>query len=680
MSRSISLTLIFLFIIEFLIYGQENNDSIKSISLDEVLVTVENVSRQGDHIVILPTANQKDHSPTGYALLYNLMIPGMTIKDNGTVSIMGMTVGLYINGQRADVKDIVYLRPDEVEKIELYDLPTGKYSIDNMALNFIAKQYIYGGYAHLLGQQSIGVDKGEYQASVSLNRNSITYSVFGGYSYSNLKNIQMISQEEYLLSDRIFSRETSSAQKLNNNNEYFQFQIKSQRPTKYFVGKLAFVGNHIPSSQSLGTVLVNDVAAGLYSSSTNSKSASPKIDLNGEFSINPSNTLTWGVHGIYSHNKYNRLYSESLEEYLTDGREDAFRMVASIIYTYNAKKGKMTAQVSNYYDIYKTHYSGYYNSSEKLWKNESLAFLSYYYPLNDNMSFNTRIGVDWYQYRLSGFSKFNTWNPRLNVRINRKLNQGMLAWSFMLANSNYDTNVLNNAEIQINPFLIRKGNPNLKKSYDIDTYLYYSLPVRKFNITAMLRYEFTKNPVTYSFERESDNIIQTFESKGSNMQTTASVGATWQPSSKLALTGDVRLSYTKICLLDKPHNTNVTGNCTFQWYVGNFQLSPGVSLASTILDRYSLTKTRSPLNYNFKVSYSYNNLIASASIYSPFGKRCIKYSINTPYYSYNNKMLNHQNYKYVNLSLSYLFEFGRKTKYIEPDIDVDHSSSMLRES
>lgn len=76
MPRSISLILIFLFIIEFLIYGQENNDSIKSVSLDEVLVTVENVSRQGDHIVILPTANQKDHSPTGYALLYNLMIPG----------------------------------------------------------------------------------------------------------------------------------------------------------------------------------------------------------------------------------------------------------------------------------------------------------------------------------------------------------------------------------------------------------------------------------------------------------------------------------------------------------------------------------------------------------------------------------------------------------------------------
>jgi len=114
MSRSISLTIIFLSIVVFITHGQEVNDSTKSISLDEVLVTAENVSRQGDHIVILPTKSQKDHSPTGYALLYNLMIPGLTIDGNGSVSTMGMNTGLYINGQPADVQDIVFLRPNEV--------------------------------------------------------------------------------------------------------------------------------------------------------------------------------------------------------------------------------------------------------------------------------------------------------------------------------------------------------------------------------------------------------------------------------------------------------------------------------------------------------------------------------------------------------------------------------------
>jgi len=165
-------------------YAQEPKDSVKIISLDEVLVTAENISRQGDHIVILPTKNQKDHSPTGYAFLYNLMIPGLTISDNGAVSTMGMNTGLYINGQPADVHDIVFLRPNEVEKVELYDFPTGKFSKDNMALNFVVKHYVYGGYLHLLGEQSLGINTGNYIASASLNRNSTTYSIFGGFNYS----------------------------------------------------------------------------------------------------------------------------------------------------------------------------------------------------------------------------------------------------------------------------------------------------------------------------------------------------------------------------------------------------------------------------------------------------------------------------------------------------------------
>ncbi|MDE6786453.1 MAG: hypothetical protein K2J46_05375, partial [Muribaculaceae bacterium] len=434
----------------FVAEANVQNDTIKNVTLNEVVVTADNVYRNDDHIVFIPTKEQKDHSPTGYALLYNLMIPGLTISENGSVSTMGMHTGMYINGQPADVEDIIYLRPNEVDKIELYDSPTGKYSKDNMALNFIIKHYTYGGYLHLLGEQSAGINSGTYQAAASLNRNSTTYSVYGGYNYADLKNIQVSSLEEYLLPDRQISRETSSDQEINNNNKYVQLRIKNQGESRYLVGKVSVVGNDMPSSQSEGNVIVDNIASGSSHSSSNSRSISPKIDLNGEFTLNTSNTLTWGLHGMYSHNRYDRVYSEAADEYLTEGREDVSSVNASIIYTHNTKRGKLTAHLSNYYDVYNTHYDGYYSSTENLWKNEALAFLSYNMPFNDKTSLQTRIGVDWYQYRLRGSSKFNTWNPRLNIRFNRNLNRGMLLWSFMLANSNTDANTINNAEIQIN--------------------------------------------------------------------------------------------------------------------------------------------------------------------------------------------------------------------------------------
>ena len=279
------------------VYGQ--NDTIKNVTLNEVVVTAANVYRNDDHIVFIPTTEQKDHSPTGYALLYNLMIPGLTISENGSVSTMGMYTGVYINGQPADVEDIVYLRPNEVDKVELYDSPTGKYSKDNMALNFIIKHYTYGGYVHLLGEQTAGINSGTYQAAASLNKNSITYSVYGGYNYADLKNIQTSSLEEYFLPERKVSRETSSVQELNNNNKYVQLRIKNQGESRYLVGKVSVVGNDMPSSQSEGNVIIDNVASGSSNSSSNSRSISPKIDLNGEFTLNPSNTLTWGLQWIF---------------------------------------------------------------------------------------------------------------------------------------------------------------------------------------------------------------------------------------------------------------------------------------------------------------------------------------------------------------------------------------------
>lgn len=662
------------------LYAQAQNDSIKSITLDEVIVSSDNIYREDNHISIIPTNTQKEQSPTGYALLYNLMIPGIIINDDGSVSTMGFQSGLYINGQPADVQDIIYLRPNEVSRVEIYDAPTGKYAKDNIAINFIIKQSTYGGHVHILGEQSLGVNDGRYRVSTSLSKNATTYSLFGGYHYSNLQSIHINSIERYDIDNIYISRESSSIQSLKNNDEYLQFQIRHQEQSKYIVGKLSVTSNHTPEFITNGSVLTNSLNYEASKASINSKSISPKIDLNGEFLINQSNTITWGIHGKYSNNKYNRLYSESANEYLTDASEDAGKIDIGVIYTRILKKGEFSAELFNHYDIFKTQYGGNYSATEHLWKNEALAFLSYNYPFNESVSLQARLGLDWYQFNLQRSSRFNTWNPRLNIRLNSKINKGMILWSFMLANSNYDTNIINNAVIQINPFLVRKGNPNIKKSHDIDTYVYYSLPIKRFNLTAMLQYQFTKNPVTYSYEQDDNTIIQSFNSEGSNHQISAIIGATYQPCNKFALTGDIRYLLSKVNTKWKVHHNNITGNIALQWYFKSFQLIPSINFASSTLNKYSLIKIFNPLNYSLKLSYSHKNLVASASIYAPFRKRKIEYSLSSPYFISENTILNHQNYRYCTLSLSYLFEFGKKTTQIKPDIDTNINSSMLRDS
>ena len=117
------------------IIAQEVSDSIrKTIFLDEVVVTASNITRMDDHLLIYPNKQQKGHSNNGYGVLKNLMIPGLSVNTQShNVEMMGMQASLYINGQECDSKEIQMIRPRDIEKIEFYDAPSGKYAKDKIA-------------------------------------------------------------------------------------------------------------------------------------------------------------------------------------------------------------------------------------------------------------------------------------------------------------------------------------------------------------------------------------------------------------------------------------------------------------------------------------------------------------------------------------------------------------------
>ena len=87
-----------------------------------------------DHLLIYPNKQQKGHSNNGYGVLKNLMIPGLSVNTQShNVEMMGMQASLYINGQECDSKEIQMIRPRDIEKIEFYDAPSGKYAKDKIA-------------------------------------------------------------------------------------------------------------------------------------------------------------------------------------------------------------------------------------------------------------------------------------------------------------------------------------------------------------------------------------------------------------------------------------------------------------------------------------------------------------------------------------------------------------------
>lgn len=654
-------------------------DTLTAVSIDEVQVVAKNVTRDDDHLNIIPTTEQKEHAQTGYAFLASLMIPGMSIGNDGSVNTMGMATALYINGLPADVQDIVYLQPNDVIRVEYYDTPKGKYSKDLTAVNFVVRQYKYGGYVQASAEQKIGFDSGNYGLASSISKGTMTYSFIGGYSYSSINGNNSSSVDEYILPDKTVTRKSLSSLRSRSKGEYAQFRTRCAKEGMYIVGKLSLSGSQQPYSEITGIVEDNQNNRTDYISCSSDRSLSPRLDLNGRFSLGEGRSLTVGLHGTYSRNSYNRTYIEQPYQYLTSDKEHVVISKASAIYQQKLGKGQLSAQLFNYFDNYKTDYDGTYELQSRLWKNETLAFIIYNYPFSEHITLMTRIGADWYKFMLKGSEKYETWNPRLNLNLTRRSSNSMLSATFMLANSTYGMDIINDARISVNPYMIRQGNPNIRKAYDTDSRIYYSLQKGKWNMSALARFIYNFNPVTYNYSQNNGYILQSFVNDGNNRQFSTMYAATYKASKSLSFTGNMNYAHTQVNVGGHWRHNNFTGGLAFQWYFKCFAFSGGMNLASSYFSTYTLMESKMPFSYNMQVSYSHKGLRMSAATTMPFNKATFEYTTQTPFYMSNSSLRDRQQSQFCSISLSYTFRFGKEIEREDKDVDTNVKSAILRD-
>ena len=147
-------------------YAQELDTtkvSSRTKELDEVLVKASYLSREDDHIMAMPTKEQRKHAVTGFDLLNNLMVPGVSVdRLKGFIATPVGNATLYIDGREVDFREVQSLRPKDISRVEFHDIPTGKYAKDAYAINIVMKQLNNGGYTQLDARQGVGYLNGDY--------------------------------------------------------------------------------------------------------------------------------------------------------------------------------------------------------------------------------------------------------------------------------------------------------------------------------------------------------------------------------------------------------------------------------------------------------------------------------------------------------------------------------------
>ncbi len=660
--------------------AQAPNDSIThEQTLEEVVVLAPNIERMDNYILVRPDANQRRHSGNAYELLRNSFIPGVVVDmQTGNVEAMGAKATLYMNGQPCDVRDLMMLRPRDIDKIEYHDIPAGKYSNDRTTINFVVKQYRYGGYVLAKAQQTIGYGHGIYDLATTLNQGRNTYSVFAGIDYAKINGNEATSSESFRF-DTPLSRHIKQESDYKRNGQYVQFRHQYQGQKNYLTTKLTLVNSDMPYSRVFGTSEVTSMSVLPFSSETSQNSISPKFDLNGEYHFSKTQSLNYGAHFTYDHNKYNRSYDEEDFSNNVREKEDAYSFRAACIYSTTLAKGAFTAELYHFHNIWDSHYTEDTELWQHLWKGESLAFLSYNRRLSQKLSITTRLGVDWMQYHLHNSNDHSQVTPRLNLRLQYQIPRGNLLYSLNYVNSTYGTDIINDAEIAVDRYLTVKGNPDLQKSYDFVTYLYYMQQFKKkWTLSAISQYNFSHNYVTTDYTRRGERIVRSFVNDGNTHHFSEIVGLSCRISQRASIGGDIRYAHFWFDGKESIHTNNLTANLNASYYWREFSIQPTVSFKQKTLDFATMTISEVPVNYSMKLSYSHKNLYLAALVSSPFSKLRTKTTMEAIPYSLFREVFDRTQSRYCNLSLTYTFDFGRKTKTINEEIDKGHNSSLLR--
>lgn len=658
----------------------------KATNLEEVIVNGESFIQQKDRLLVFPDKLQIKHAGTGYDFLYNLMIPGIDVnRQTDKVSTFGGEVSLYINGRKADYKEVRNLRSKDVEKVEYFATPTGKYIGDVASINFITRKDENGGYISLDASQTIGYLKGDYNIAAKYTKGKNSYTLFGGNLLEKSKGNRIYMDELFHSKEYDVRRITETTDgNLKNNNQYIQLQILNTDGKRTLSGKISFTRQSEPNNFRTNSLKYSGYYdfEQLSHIKSSQKSLQPFVNLYGSFKLGKGQTLETTFNGSYSNNKYSRKYGETDFLSTTYAKEDFYQMDGGIKYNISLKRqSSLGFSLRHYQKVSSSDYSGDYNNWQHLWSGESLLITEYSRQFNKNLFFRFQPGLSSLIYHLHGEDIIKHVSPRLETGINYFPSpKQFLQVNGRIANSYPEISTINRVDQTIDFLQIKRGNADMDNAnlYYINSI--YAYQNKHFNLQTVIEYEYISNIAINDYYWESDKLINSFQDGENSQRFGVFLSLTWKANKNLHLKTDISAwrniyngttSMTNSSLLCAMQINYYWKNIAFNFW-GN---TPYRALNSPL----SLCHVRSHGNYGGSISWSSKGWRIEAGTNAPFIKRnklhCSR-DIDIYKFSYIQSNQTYQNTGY--LKITYILDFGKKNEYTQRTVNKQINSAIMR--
>ncbi len=652
--------------------------------LGEVVVKSSYLTREGDHILAIPTKEQRKHAVTGYDLLSNLMIPGVSVeRSTGSVTTPNGAATLYIDGREVDFREVQSLRPKDVSRVEYFDVPTGKYAKDAYAINIIMKPLNNGGYTQLDASQNVGYLYGDYNLISKFVTGTKSFNLWAGYSLENPKS-SMDENETFIFPDYQLNR----LQHYNNANnrqteEYVQASI-SNRGRKYiWMLRGGMAWNASKNGVNNGMTEYWKTAAAIKNGSildinTRNKSYRPSVYFYGLHTFSNTKSLDYVFDGYYSRNDYDRLYNDDNVSFRSLVKEDYHYIKANANYSMAfSHRNRLTFSLYEFMRISDSEYIGTSAYNQNLHSSETILFADYSQRLG-SFFFDINPGLSFLTYRLEGMKSINHLTPRLQARATYRIDKvQQLQFMFALGNTYPRINTINYVEQQIDPIIILKGNSNMDNSILLNPRLSHTLNLNKFALQTGVSYFYQNHSIISDYYIRDGHLISTFRDDCIYHRPSVDISMTYKPSGTL----NMKLSgqWIEHLVRGGAEHRNLSafsGTAMINYYVQDFSF--GASIASPSRDLIDSQISRKTFwRYQLSAMWNHGNLAIEANANNLFMmKNNIVDELSASYYSFKQIDQRRSYNQYANLKIVYSFDYGKKTSK-SPDYKHQNSESAI---
>ena len=656
----------------------------QGVQLGEVVVKGSSFTRLKDKVLILPDKQQVKSASTGYDLLSNLMIPGIDVdRKAGEVKTFGGDVSLYIDGRKVDYREIQSLRPKDIERIEYYDVPTGKYANDVAAINYITRKYKAGGYISLDGSQAIGYLDGNYNAVAKIAHGNTNYTLFCGYGMKKYDGINTNGEELFHFAEQDIRRLTSSlGGNVKTNNQYVQFNVENRNDKRTLVGKLSFVRDDEPVNYNRNRLEYEGTNPMIQESEKQEKQKGVKSHLNlyGYFNLKHNQFIEATFTGTYTNNDYLYSYHENNYKIFTRTDEDLYALFGNINYGVKFKhRNSLTGQLYHFQNISMSDYSGSNNIRQHLWTGETIFFVEYSHQIGKKFTLKASSGFSNLQYKLHGAERIKQVSPRLRARlIYRLADNQQLQLTGNIGNTFPSISSMNNTTQFVDSLMIKRGNPTLTPAKLYATGLIYGLQTGRFNLQSMVNYFRGKGLTTSLYYEENQKLVQSYSCNNN-----ANI---WNANLSLSckITKDFRLkldgSWMNMNFRGDLHENfnSLSARAQVDYYLKDFAFSVyGKSKEKQM--NMDLVEITMPVRYGLSISYNHKGLYAEVGTESPFtSKNEQVYERIQDVYHYKNNLTSQTFQQTAYIKLAYTFDFGKKTNRSRNDVDRNINSAIMK--